>query len=115
VRQVPAEYRDIALTHVVRPARVETYRIPARYGLVQDRRMVSGGEGWAPVVCGGPLSHDGMQRLQTALAKRGYNPGATDGYGRPETYGALRRFQMDHHMPAGQITVQSAQALGVVP
>jgi hypothetical protein len=115
VRQVPAEYRDIALTRVVRPARIETYRIPARYGVVQDRRMVSGGEGWAPVVCGGPLSHFGMQRLQTALAQRGYDPGATDGYGRPQTYEALRRFQMDHHMPAGQITVQSAQALGVVP
>lgn len=114
VREVPAEYRQIALTRVVRSARVETFRTPARYAMVQDHRMVGGGAGWAPVVCGGPLSHSGMQRLQSSLAQHGYNPGATDGYGRPETYDALRRYQMDHRMPAGQITVQSAQALGVV-
>lgn len=71
--------------------------------------------GWAPVVCGGPLSRDALQRLQASLAARGYDPGPADGSERPETYAALRKFQRDHHMAVGQITVESARALGVIP
>jgi peptidoglycan hydrolase-like protein with peptidoglycan-binding domain len=55
-----------------------------------------------------------MQRVQAALAQRGYAPGPADGQARPQTHDALRRFQMDNHMAAGQITVESARALGVV-
>jgi len=113
-RTVPAVYRDESISRVVRRERVEVRRIPAVYGAVQSRRIVPGGEGWSPVVCGGPLSMPAMQRMQAALAQRGYDPGPADGQGRPETYEALRRFQMDNHMAAGQITVESARALGVI-
>jgi hypothetical protein len=113
-RTVPAVYRDEISSHVVRRERVEVRRIGPVYGVVQSRRIVPGGEGWSPVVCGGPLSAAAMQRMQAALAERGYDPGPADGQGRPQTYDALRRFQMDNHMPAGQITVESARALGVI-
>jgi hypothetical protein len=113
-RTVPAVYRDEISSHIVRRERVEVRRIGPVYGVVQNRRIVPGGEGWSPVVCGGPLSAAAMQRMQAALAERGYDPGPADGQGRPQTYDALRRFQMDNHMPAGQITVESARALGVI-
>jgi len=113
-RTVPAVYRDEITSHVVRAARVEVRRIDPVYGMVQSRRIVPGGEGWSPVVCGGPLSVAAMQRMQASLAQRGYDPGPADGQGRPQTYDALRRFQMDNHMAAGQITVESARALGVI-
>jgi len=113
-RTVPAVYRDDVSVRIVRPERVEVRRIDPVYGLVQSRHIVPGGEGWAPVVCGGPLSVPAMQRMQAALAQRGYDPGPIDGQGRPQTYDALRRFQMDNHMAAGQITVESARALGVI-
>jgi hypothetical protein len=113
-RTVPAVYRDEITTHVVRAARIEVRRIDPVYGMVQSRRIVPGGEGWSPVVCGGPLSVAAMQRMQASLAQRGYDPGPADGQGRPQTYDALRRFQMDNHMAAGQITVESACALGVI-
>jgi len=113
-RTVPAVYRDEITTRVVRPARVEVRRVGPVYGVVQSRHIVPGGEGWSPVVCGGPLSTAAMQRMQASLAQRGYDPGPIDGQGRPQTYDALRRFQMDNHMAAGQITVESARALGVI-
>jgi hypothetical protein len=113
-RTVPAVYRDETVSRVVRRERVEVIHIAPVYGSAQSHRIVGGGEGWSPVVCGGPLSGPAMQRMQAALAQRGYNPGPADGQGRPETYEALRRFQMDNHMAAGQITVESARALGVI-
>ena len=114
VRHVAPRYREVAETRVVRPARMETVRHAPRYGVVEQRRMVGGGLGWAQVVCGGPLSHPAMQRLQGSLAAQGYDPGPPDGWGRPQTYAALRRYQMDHGMAAGQVTVESARALGVI-
>jgi hypothetical protein len=113
-RTVPAVYRDETVSRVVRRERVEVVHIAPVYGAVQSRRIVPGGEGWSPVVCGGPLSAAAMQRMQMSLAQRGYDPGPPDGQARPQTYEALRRFQMDNHMAAGQITVESARALGVI-
>jgi len=113
-RTVPAVYRDETVTRIVQRERVEVVHIAAVYGSVQSHRIVGGGEGWSPVVCGGPLSVAAMQRMQAALAQRGYDPGPADGQARPETYEALRRFQMDNRMAAGQITVESARALGVI-
>jgi len=113
-RTVPAVYRDEVVIRVVQRERIEVRRIDAVYGAVQSHRIVPGGEGWSPVVCGGPLSVPAMQRMQASLAQRGYDPGPIDGQGRPQTYDALRRFQMDNHMAAGQITVESARALGVI-
>ncbi len=113
-RRIAPQYRQVAETRLVRPGHVETVRYAPRYGVVEQRRMVGGGFGWAPVVCGGPLSRPAMARLQASLAAKGYDPGPSDGWGRTETYAALRRFQMDHGMAAGQVTVESARALGVI-
>lgn len=115
VREVPAEYRQVAVSRIVSPPRVEHVRIPPSFHTVVERRAVGGGESWAPVVCGGPLSRPALARMQSSLIRQGYDPGPPDGMERPQTYSALRRFQMDHHMPAGQVTVDSARALGVVP
>jgi hypothetical protein len=114
-RTVPAQYRQIPVSRIVRPGRVEVVHIAAVYGEVQTHRIVGGGAGWSPVVCGGPLSREAMQRMQQSLAQKGYDPGPQDGEARPQTYEALRKFQMDNRMAAGQITVESARALNVIP
>ncbi len=115
MRRLPAEYRWVSTSRVIAPARWDTRRIPAQYGWRQVREVHDGGADYAPVVCGGPLSRPAMARMQGSLAARGYDPGSTDGVGRPETYEALRRFQVDHRMAAGQVTVESARSLGVIP
>ena len=114
-RIAPAEYRWLSTSHVVRSGGFEVRRVPAQYGLRTAREMHDGGTAYAPVVCGGPLSRPAMARMQASLAANGYDPGAQDGIGRPETYAALHRFQVEHRLAAGQVTVESARALGVIP
>ena len=114
-RRVPAQYRQVAVSRVTSGPRTETVRISPRFDVVRQRRMVAGGEGWAPVVCGGPLSRPALAHMQASLAERGYDAGPADGRERPQTYAALRRYQIDHAQPAGQITVDSARSLGVIP
>ena len=115
VRRIPAEYRWISSTRLVTPSHWEVRRTPAQYAVRTQREVQDGGSGYAPVVCGGPLSRPAMARMQSSLAAQGYDPGPADGMGRPQTYTALHRFQVDHRLAAGQVTVESARALGVVP
>ena len=114
-RRIAAVYETTPARHLITPAHVEEARIAPRYGVVQDRRITAGGEGWSPVVCGGPLSRPALARMQASLTAQGYDAGPPDGQERPQTYAALRRFQIDRRMAARQITTDSARALGVIP
>lgn len=115
VRRIPAEYRYVSSARLLAPAHWEVRRYGAQYAWRTARAVQEGGAAYAPVVCGGPLSRPAMARMQQSLAAQGYQPGPADGIGRPETYDALHRFQVDHRLAAGQVTVESARALGVVP
>ncbi len=95
--------------------RVERVWVPSGYRTVVSRRVHGGGQGWSQVVCPGPLSNGFRANLQGALNARGYDAGPPDGAERAETYHALRRFQRDHRIGEGQVTVESARALGVLP
>jgi hypothetical protein len=114
VHRTPAEYRMVYETRVLSRGHWVENRTPARYGWREQHIVHDGGQAWAPVVCGGPLSRPAMAHMQASLNAQGYHAGPSDGLGRAETYDALRRYQMDHHMAAGQVTVESARALGVV-
>ena len=115
VRRIPAEYRWVSEARTVAPGRWLERRTGPQYGWRTVRDVREGGSAYAPVVCGGPLSRPAMARMQASLAAQGYDAGPQDGIGRLQTYEALRRFQVDHRLAAGQVTVESARALGVVP
>ncbi len=114
VRRIPAEYRWVSETRTLAPGRWMERRTGPQYVWRSTRQVHDGGDAYAPVVCGGPLSRPAMARMQASLAAQGYDAGPQDGIGRPQTYEALKRFQVDHRMAAGQVTVESARALGVV-
>ena len=114
IHRIPAEYRWVSTERMVAPGRWMVRRTAAQYGLRTVREVQDGGLTYAPVVCGGPLSRPAMARMQGSLAAQGYDPGPQDGIGRPQTYDALHRFQVEHRLAAGQVTVESARALGVV-
>ena len=114
LQRIAAEYRWISTARTVAPGRWVERRTDPQYGWRTVREVHEGGSSYAPVVCGGPLSRPAMARMQGALAAQGYDAGPPDGIGRPQTYQALRRFQIDHRLAAGQVTVESARALGVV-
>ena len=115
VRTIAAEYRWVSTARVVAPARWQVRRSAPRFAWRTERETHDGGSAYAPVVCGGPLSRPAMARMQSSLAANGYDPGPADGLGRPQTYAALHRFQVDHRLAAGQVTVESARALNVIP
>ena len=114
-RRIAAVYRTVSSERLVRPARHERFRIAPTYRTVVERRAHGGGAGWSQVLCAGPLSPQFRAQMQGALNARGYDAGPPDGGERPQTYDALRRFQRDHRLPEGQVTVESADALGVLP
>ena len=113
-REHPAVYRTVRHCEQVDAGRSHTVHVPAVYRTVHHVRWHERG-GWAQVVCPDGLAPWAMARMQAALNARGYAAGPEDGVGRPETYAALKRWQRDNRMPAGQITTDSARALGVVP
>ena len=47
-----------------------------------------------------PLSHDDRIAFQTALKKLGYDPGEIDGVLGRRVRAVLRKYQLDHHLPA---------------
>jgi hypothetical protein len=114
-RTIPARYRTEVVRTVTKPGAVRTIRHPAVYRTVKRTELVrSSGDGWAQVVCGGPLNPAFVAQMQQALIGRGYDPGAPDGVAKPQTYAALRAYQRDRGLAQGQLTVESAASLGLL-
>ena len=52
--------------------------------------------------------------IQGKLIQRGYHPGGVDGVWGRKTIGALRRYQLDHGLPAtGRLNPPTARSLGI--
>jgi len=52
--------------------------------------------------------------VQERLIQRGYHPGVVDGVWGRKTSGALRRYQLDHRLPAtGQLNTPTARSLDI--
>lgn len=114
-RRIPAVYRVERIQHLLqRPVR-ERVLVPGRVGTVFTERAHGGGRGWSRVICSGPLNPAFVAQMQGALNARGYDAGAADGRETAQTHAALHRFQHDRRMAEGQVTVESAEALGVAP
>jgi hypothetical protein len=115
VRHRAAVYRTEYVKQVVRPGRTELVEHAPVYRIVETPVLVRPAhEGWSRVLCGGQLNPAFMAQVQQALIARGFDPGPPDGAGRPQTYAALRAFQRQHGLAQGQLTLETAHALGVI-
>ena len=112
-REHPAVYRTERECVIVKPGHAYTVTTPAVYRTISHVRRHERA-GWAPVLCPDGLAPWAVARLQAALNARGYPAGPEDGVATPQTDAALRRFQRDHGMAQGQVTQESARALGVI-
>lgn len=56
---------------------------------------------------------DLIRQVQQSLANAGYNPGPADGISGPKTDAALKSFQQDNNLAAGELTKETLRALGV--
>jgi hypothetical protein len=114
-KRVPAVYRTEYVKTGTRHVPGEVIEHPPVYREVETPTLVRPErDGWARVVCGGAINPAFMVRVQQALIARGFDPGPPDGIGRPQTYDALRMFQRQQRLAQGQLTVESARALGVL-
>lgn len=113
-KRVPAVYKTRVVEKVIRRGPARTIQHPAVYGVVEKPKLLrEEGAGWARVLCGGAINPAFMARVQEALIDRGFDPGPPDGVARPQTYAALRMFQRRQGLAQGQLTEESARALGL--
>ncbi|PTN12210.1 peptidoglycan-binding domain-containing protein [Nitrosomonas aestuarii] len=56
---------------------------------------------------------DLTRRVQQALVNSGYNPGPVDGISGPKTLQAIKNFQQENNLAAGELTKETLRALGV--
>ena len=112
-RQHAAVYRTQRECVIVKPGHAYTVSVPAVYRTVTHVKRHQQ-VGWSPVLCPDGLQPWAVARIQSSLNARGYHAGPEDGVATPQTDAALRRFQRDHGMAQGQVTQESARALGVI-
>jgi peptidoglycan hydrolase-like protein with peptidoglycan-binding domain len=68
---------------------------------------------WRRILCETNVTPRTIAKVQSALAKAGYNPGSIDGELGSQTHAALKSFQRDHNLAVGGLTYETMQRLGV--
>ncbi len=114
---LPAVIETETVTHLVSPAGVDAKgaATPATYRSESHQRMVRDtAEVWIRTPCYDQLTPDTILTLQRALLARGYYLGALDGVLNPGAMTAIRRFQADHGLDTGVLSLKAAQVLGLV-
>lgn len=137
--QVPGEYRTVTRRVMDQPAQVRKVTVPAERGTVVVTRELEKPAAarvrvpdqmatyamrelaapatleWRPVLCETNLTPDVIRRVQEALRKAGYDPGASDGRFGASTLRALNAYQRANGLPTDTyINIETARALGVV-
>ncbi len=114
--EVPAEYATVTMQKLVTPAQEVRTEIPEEFDLVEEVVQLSEGHlEWRSILCETNTTPDIIRRLQVALGDAGYNPGPVDGSLGGRTTTAVRQFQEDNGLPAGQLTMETLHELGVMP
>ncbi|MFT4091755.1 MAG: peptidoglycan-binding domain-containing protein [Asticcacaulis sp.] len=112
--EVPAKVRQVERTVIDQPERVVEEHIPAVYDRVERTRVLREPEPvWREVLCERNASPETVRAIQTALQRRGYNPGRIDGNLGTQTVAAMQKFQADSGLAQGQISLEAVEALGV--
>lgn len=114
-REVPAEYRTVTKKVLRTPATTREVEVPAEYSTMTTQKLVSTGgfTDWVEVLCEAKMTASKVIEIQQALRAKGYNPGPIDDVMGPLTSKALQQFQADNGLPAGNVNIQTLQALGV--
>lgn len=111
-KEIPAQYATVKLTKVESAAKVTTTPIPAQTQSVpvqqQTRppRIVT-----QPALCEHDLNPETLKQLQARLQQQGYYDGNLDSILGEKTRAALIRFQEDHQLASGAITLETLKKL----
>lgn len=112
---INAEYTSVSVRHELVPARYVEERAPPVFKDVTKPVLVAGNTLLrAEVLCDHQTTRAQVAQMQAALVERGYEIQMDGIYG-PETQGAMERFQADHQLAQGYMTLESVRALGLAP
>lgn len=112
--EVPAVIETVKVRKLVAKAEEKRSKIPAEFKMVTKRSKVSDERlEWRQVLCETNMTRDVIVRLQEALEKAGYRPGAADGVMGGATLRAVDAFQQDKGLPRGGLTILTLETLGV--
>lgn len=116
VIRTPAKTKTVKVQELVRPMKTERKRVAAKYQTVLE--TVKADEGrmeWRPILCQTNAKPGLIRKIQTALKRRGFNPGRVDGQLGPRTHSAIARFQRSRGLAEGGVLIETLKALGVNP
>lgn len=112
--EIPAEYKTVKVRKLVKPATTRSVEIPAEFTTVKRRNMIADGYvEWRPVLCETNMSAGIVQRIQTALDGKGFNPGPIDGIIGHQTMDAMKRYQRTNGLATGGLTIETLESLQV--
>ena len=113
-RTIPAEYTTIKVKKIAESAQENRIEIPALYQTVSNRVKVTDSKlEWRSILCETNTTGDVVRNLQRALLAAGHNPGLIDGVIGRETLAAIKGYQQEKNLAAGQLTIETIRSLGV--
>ncbi len=113
-REVPAEYRNVRRQKLQSPATTRDVEVPAEYSTITTKKLVRTGgfTDWVEVLCNAKVTASKVAEIQQALNARGYNVAITNAMD-TATSNALKSFQNENGLPAGNLNIETLKALGV--
>ena len=111
---IEPQYDVIDVQKLIAPAREERIEIPATYKTVERDIARGGTAAWVPILCETNASPSKIVEIQTALAQAGH-PLDIDGKFGPQTFAAMKAYQLEQGLPVGVLTVSTVERLGVSP
>ena len=76
-------------------------------------KVSDGGIQWKQILCETNVTRDVVSKIQSALRKAGSYSGPVDGALGPMTMNGVRAYQRAKNLPAGQLTIETLNSLGV--
>jgi hypothetical protein len=111
---VPAEYKVIKVKELVKDASCNKKSLPPKYDLVKKTVKVKGPEViWDAVLCDINLKPMQIKQIQAKLKELGYYNGPISGELDDATMAAVVKFQVDHNLPAGNISIETLEKMGL--
>jgi Putative peptidoglycan binding domain len=112
---IEAQYRTVTRRIMVSPESVSEVETPAVYRTVSEKRLVKQGgfTVWTEILCENRTTNDKLTSVQRALQAAGYDPGVIDGKMGVKTQTALKQYQADKGLPAGNLNIETLKSLGV--
>jgi hypothetical protein len=111
---IPAQYETVKVRKLVSAPKTRSIEIPEEYQTITKRRLVAEGRmEWRPILCETNATGTMVRDIQRALDRAGHSPGPIDGIIGAQTKSALRSFQKEKGLPAGNLTVATLDALGI--